>query len=354
MTSIIKKRGKKYGLSPGSLVLTEEPKDTKVKVQLIEFDADMLKIKDNASLDECVFSKEHPPVTWINITGIHDIQLVAKIGTHLKLHPLVLEDILSNVQRSKVDNYKDTLYIVMRQLDFNSESEQLKDSQISLILGKDFVISFLEAETDLFAPVVNRLKVKNSRLRTRGADYLCYALIDCIIDYYFITLANFDEVLDRVEEKLLDRPNPKTIKKILAVKRQILTLRRAIWPTREIISQLQRLESNLISKTTRFYLQDVYDHSIQAIETIESFRDISSSLIEVYVSSLSYKMNEIMKVLTIMATIFVPLTFIASIYGMNFNNIPELQWKYGYFYALFLMLAVGFGMLYYFRRKKWI
>lgn len=354
MTKILKKRIRKVGLSPGTLIYNGEKKIDSIKISLIDFDANQLIEKPEASLKECLISLEAPTITWINICGINDRLTIETLGGHFGLHPLLLEDIMCSGQQSKLDNYKDNIYFVLRQLVYNEQKQEAEDEQVSLILGKNYLISFLESPQNIFAPIRERLRNPKGRLRQRGADYLCYALIDCLVDNYFLILEKIDNKLEYLENEIFMEPSPDTLQKMHHIKREIILLRKAIWPIREVISNFRRMESPLIQDATKLYIQDVYDHTIQAIDTIESFRDVTSGMMDIYLSNLSQRMNEVMKVLTIVATIFVPLTFIASLYGMNFKNIPELNWEWGYYVALGMMVLIFLMMLIYFKRKKWI
>lgn len=355
MTSkIIKARARKAGLPPGILIAPSERKTDKIQVTVFDFNAEKLVEHQNASLQKCLQALQSSAVTWINICGIDDIQTIELIGRRFGLHPLLLEDIMSSGQRSKLDDYKDTLYIVVKMLTYNEEKQQVDDEQVSLVLGNNFLISFLESKNNIFSPIYDRLRPQNSRIRQKGADYLCYTLIDCLVDNYFLILEKVDGKMERLEEELIKLPTPKTLQKIQRTKREITLLRKSVWPMREVISNFRRIETPLIQDSTKLYIHDVYDHTIQAIDAIESFRDIAAGMLDIYLSNISQRMNEIMKVLTVITTIFVPLTFIASIYGMNFDNIPELHWQYGYYWVLSIMALVTLGMLFYFRRKDWI
>ena len=353
ISKAIKLRAKKAGLPPGTLISSEETRTDKIHVSVFDYDANQLIEKQDTTIHECLEFLDSEAVTWINICGIDDIQTIELVGRRFGLHPLLLEDIMSSGQRSKLDDYKDNIYIVVKMLNYN-ENQQVEDEQVSLVLGKNFLISFLESKTNVFAPIYERLRPANSRIRQRGADFLCYTLIDCLVDNYFLILEKIDGKLENLEEELIKSPSPKTLQKIQKAKREITLLRKSVWPMRELISNFRRIETPLIQDTTKLYIHDVYDHTIQAIDAIESFRDIASGMLDIYLSNISQRMNEIMKVLTVVSTIFVPLTFIASIYGMNFDNIPELHWHYGYYAVLALMAIVTMGMLYFFHRKGWI
>lgn len=355
MTSkMISTRVKKVGMAPGSLVSTNQGNPSKVHISVFDYDANTLIEKQDTTIQECLTCLDSKAKTWINVSGIDDIQTIETIGRRFGLHPLLLEDIVSSGQRSKLDDYKDTIYIVAKMLNYNNESQQVEDEQVSLVLGKNFLISFLESKNNVFAPIYERIRPDNSKIRQRGPDYLCYTLLDCLVDNYFLILEKVDGKLESLEDELIKSPAPKTLQKIQRAKREITLLRKSVWPMREVISNFRRIESPLIQDTTKLYVHDVYDHTIQAIDAIESFRDIASGMLDIYLSNISQRMNEIMKVLTVVSTIFVPLTFIASIYGMNFDHIPELHWKYGYPAVLTLMIIVTCVMLYYFKRKGWI
>ena len=355
MTSkLIKSRVKKVGLAPGELIPTNEKKPSKIALTLFDYDANKLVELQQASIQECLAYMATPGVTWINICGIDDTQTIEMVGRYFGLHPLLLEDITSRGQRSKLDDYKDTIYIVVKMLTYNNEKQETEDEQVSLVLGKNFVISFLESQNNIFAPVYERLRPSNSRIRQRDADFLCYTLIDCLVDNYFLTLEKVDQKLENLEEEVVKSPSPKTLQKIQHTRRELTLLRKSVWPMREVISNFRRIETPLIQESTKLYIHDVYDHTIQAIDTIESFRDIASGMLDIYQSNMTQRMNEIMKVLTVVSTLFVPLTFIASIYGMNFDHMPELHWEYGYYEVLGLMAALTVFMLYFFKRKGWL
>ena len=354
MSKMLKHKYKKIGTSPGTLIHIGNFTDTKITVSLTEYDGTHFTETTDINLKDCLIKKEDQRIRWINICGIHDISTVQWIGKFFGLHPLMLEDIVHSDQRAKLDDYKDSIYIVTRLLKYNSTKEEVEDEQISLILGKNYLITFVESATDIFAPIRDRLRTSNSNIRKKKADYLCYSLIDCIVDNYFLILECADQKLEDLEDELLLKPNPHTLLKIQQTKREIIVLRKTLWPVREVISRFNRIETQLIHPSTKLYMQDVYDHTIQAIDIIEGFRDISSGLLDIYMSNLSLSLNEIMKVLTIITTLFVPLTFIASIYGMNFDNIPELHYKWSYPLVLAFMTSIVAIMLLYFRRKKWL
>lgn len=349
------RRSKKTGLPPGSLVHVGEITHKEISISLIDYGPDYYFEKKNLTIEETIsFVKDTRTPTWVNISGIHDPHVIEAIGNRYGFHSLLLEDIMNAGQRSKIDDYKDYLFIVIRMLDYEYSTDTVKDQQVSFILGNNNLITFLEDHQDVFDKVRDRIRAGNTVLRNSGADYLCYTLIDTIVDHYFIILEAVDDKLSSLEEQLVRTPTPEIMRKIQHLKREVVLLRKAVWPMRELLSNMLRMQTSLIQKTTQVYLQDVYDHTIQVIDTIESFRDIASGMLDIYLSNMSYRMNEIMKVLTIVSTIFVPLTFIASLYGMNFTYMPELQWRWGYPLTLLIMVAVGLFMTAYFRKKKWI
>lgn len=265
----------------------------------------------------------------------------------------MLEDILHTEQRPKLEDFTNYIYIVLKMLSFRDHYE-IKEEQISIILGSNFVISFQEDVGDVFDPVRERIRTKKLQLKKRKADYLAYALIDAVVDNYFVILEKIGEKLEELEESLLYNPTRETLQQVYALKRKLITLRKSVWPLREVISNLQREDSALVHKSTHIYLKDVYDHSIHVIDTLETYRDIIGDMLDIYLSNISNKLNEVMKVLTMIATIFIPLTFIAGVYGMNFHFMPELKWRFGYPLIWTIMIIIGVGMIFYFRKKKWL
>jgi len=354
MPRLIKKRSEKAGLPPGTLVHIGERKAEKVKITIFDYDEAQFEEKQAKTIEECFPFKDKPTVTWINIDGIHQVDIIEKIGSHYGLHPLLLEDVLNTEQRPKIEDFEDYIFIVLKMLCYEEKECKIEAEQVSLILGSNFVISFQEREGDIFAPVRDRIRKAKGRIRKAGADYLAYVLLDTIIDNYFIILENIGENIEDTEQQLATDPAPETLQLIHTLKKEMIFLRKSIWPLREVVSGLERGESSLIHDYMSTYLRDVYDHTIQIIDTVESFRDMISGMLDIYLSSISNKMNEVMKVLTIFAAIFIPLTFVAGLYGMNFEFMPELRWHWGYFAALFVMAIIGASLLTYFRRKKWL
>jgi magnesium transporter len=289
------------------------------------------------------------------VDHIDDVKMVEGLGECYGLHPLVLEDIMNTDQRPKIEDYGEYAFIVLKMLHYQERSGQIEPEQISLILGQNFVFSFQEGKTgDVFGPIRDRIRNGKGRVRKMGADYLVYSLVDAVVDNYFVILEKLGERVEFLEEELVAQPTPRTLKEIHSLKREMIFLRKALWPLREVIGVLERGESPLIRESTRIYLRDVYDHTIQVIDTIETIRDMVSGMLDIYLSSISNRLNAVMKVLTIIATVFMPLTFLAGLYGMNFKHMPELEWPWGYPMVLMIMLAVASSMLIYFKKKKWL
>ena len=347
-------RAKKAGLPPGTLTYLGDKMGEKPVITFIDYDESRIQEKEAVSAEECFPFKETPTVTWINIDGVHDVELIEKLGNHFDLHPLIMEDIVNTQQRPKTEDSGSYIFVVLQMLQYDEKEKELNSEQVSLVLGANFVLSFQESSGDVFEPVRDRLKKNKGRIRKLGADYLTYALIDAIVDNYFIALEHLGEIIEDIEDTLVRTPTPETLQTIHNMKREAISLRKSIWPLREAISSLERSETPLIHKTTRVYLRDVYDHTIQVIDTVESFRDMVAGMLDIYLSSVSNRMNEIMKVLTIFAAIFIPLTFIAGIYGMNFTSMPELSWRWGYPSVLIFMALSAAVLLFYFKRKKWL
>jgi magnesium transporter len=350
---LVHKRRRTLGLPPGSLVFTGEDRVDTARITAVDFDADNLTEHTLETAEETFPFRDIPGISWINVDGVHDVEVIRKIGEHYGVHPLVLEDIVHTEQRPKVEEYEDHLYVVVRMLYYDEKERLLKSEQVSLIVGKQYVLSFQETPGDVFEPVRERLRVGKGRLRKRGADYLTYALLDVIIDHYFLVLEIISVQIEDLEAEVLDDPQHETQQGLSALRRELILLRKAVWPVRELISNLERLDSRLIRSETKPFLRDAYDHTVQVIDIVESLRDMIGVLRDSYQAILGNRMNEIMKVLTIIATIFIPLTFIAGIYGMNFDNMPELHARYGYPIALLVMLVIGLGLGLFFKRKDW-
>ncbi|HNY76891.1 MAG: magnesium/cobalt transporter CorA [Sedimentisphaerales bacterium] len=341
-------------MPPGTLVYTGEQQVESVRITVIDYDEQHVQEKQVASPEECLPFRQTPTVTWINVDGLHDVSVIEKLGKAFDLHPLLLEDILSTGQRPKFEDYEKNLFIVVKMLSFSEDSQAVETEQVSLIIGPNFVLSFQETVGDVFDYVRDRIRNAKGRIRKLGADFLAYSLVDAIVDGYFVILEKLGEKIENLEGELVREADQKTLQKIHSLKREMITLRRSIWPLRELIGSLQRSESALVAESTSLYLRDLYDHTVLIIDTIESFREMVSGMLDIYLSSLSNRTNAVMKVLTIIATLFIPLTFIAGVYGMNFEHMPELRWRYGYAAIWAVMIVVASIMLVYFRRRRWL
>jgi len=328
----------------------------KTRVKISYFDAKTLEETEVKEPEEIKKYLEKPGVTWINVVGLSDSKLIRKIGEILNLHPLALKDIFTRGQRPKLQNYGDYYLVVAR---IFHEEKTLYGEQISVIYGQNYVATFQEMEEDVFDPIREEIRQEKSILRKKGADYLLYRLLDATVEHTFPILENLGESLELLEDRIIAKPTRHSIREVHNFRRKLLLLRRAFWPMREVMDQLARAESGL-KKDTRPYFRDLYERTIQGIEMVETLRDITSEVLDIYLSNLSYRTNEVMKVLTVVATIFIPLTFITGVYGMNFNthispwNMPELNWYYGYPITITLMIVVAGGMLYYFKKKNWV
>ncbi len=310
-----------------------------------------------ATLEDIRRTRSEQPITWVNVSGRGDVELIRHIGDIFGLHPLAMEDLMNLHHRPKVEEYEDHVFLVSHLF---SPGPDIVTEQIALFLGKDFVLSFQETPGDCFGPLRERLRQGKGRLRTTKADYLFYALLDAIVDQFFPVLERYGESLEYIEEKVVTSPDSQQIATLHDMKRGLLTIRRAIWPHREMLNAIIRDENPMIADETRIYFRDIYDHTINLMDIVETYREIASGLVDVYISSVSAKLNEIMKVLTIIATIFMPLSFVASVYGMNFDrsaspwNMPELGWGFGYLMSLLLMASIAAGLLLFFRLKGWL
>jgi magnesium transporter len=354
MPRFIKKQLKKAGTSPGTLVHVGEQKVDETRITLIDYDEAHLEERVLDDIKEAFPLKDLPTVTWINIDGLHEIDTIEKVGQHFNLHPLILEDILNTGQRPKTEEFEDLIFVVLKMLNYNQNSGKIRSEQFSLILGSNFLITFQEIQGDVFNIVRERIRKPKTRIRKAGCDYLAYALIDAIVDHYFVILEALGDKIEDLETEILDDPTRDTLEIIHEMKREMIYLRKQIWPIREIINSLVKSESSLIQEQLHVYFRDVYDHTIQIIDTIESYRDILAGMQDIYLSTLSNKMNEVMKVLTIIATIFIPITFVAGIYGMNFKFMPELEWRWGYVMVWAIIVIAAGIMIGFFKKKQWL
>lgn len=354
MPKFFKKRSKKAGLPPGTLVHVGEEKNAPVEIAIIAYDEDRYREEVTADAADCLAFKGKPGVTWINVDGVHRLDVIEDMGKCFGLHPLVLEDIANTDHRPKAEDFGEYLFVVVKMLAYDEENDEIDTEQLSIILGADYVLSFQEKAGDVFDPVRNRIKNSKGRIRKAGADYLAYALLDAVVDNYFAILEKIGEQVGSLEEDLLQNPTPETLQHIHELKREMILLRKSVWPLREVVNALGRGDTPLIRETTGIFLKDIYDHTIQVIDAVETYRDVLSGMLDLYLSTVSNKMNEVMKVLTIIATIFIPLTFLAGIYGMNFRHMPELGWRWSYPAVWLVVVALALLMVLFFKRKKWL
>lgn len=355
MNSQSTKQKSKLGLSPGSLVFTGRKKMQTIDIALIQYSDDDVNLTKPASISEAIKLMEtYEGNSWINIDGLHDEQLIEHLCLHLGAHKLTIEDILNVNQRPKIEEHKDYIHLAAKMLTIESHTQNIRYEQVSFILKGNVLATFQEQSGDAFEYVRTRIAENKGLIRKKGTDYLLYALLDSIVDYYFVVLESIGEQLTDIETELLDNPDKNSLNKIHLQRKEMLNVRRSIYPLREVVTRLDKIEEPIFSSGLEIYIRDLYDHTLRVMETIESFRDTVSGLLDLYMNSVSNRMNEIMKVLTIIATIFIPLTFIAGIYGMNFEHMPELHWRYSYFVTWGGMILIFLGMLLYFRRKKWL
>src|SRR3990167_6543575 len=355
MFSEIRKRAKKAGHAPGSAFYTGERETIIPQITVVTYNDKDYQQTSGTCLEDCFTEQKLDVITWINIEGLHDAALIKQIGKQFGLHPLTIEDILYVDQRPKVEEFEGYLLVTLKVLLWQQQTATFAVKQLSLVLGKNFILSFQELDTTLFDAICERLQSSpNQRLRKRGADYLVYRLIDTVVDAYFLVLEALGETIEQVEKQIITAPNPHNARTIYRLKQQLLLLRKAIWPMREAINHLMHTEDKLITKYTRVYLRDVYDHAMQAIDALEISRDMISSMLDMYLSSLTNRMNEIIKTLTIISTIFIPITSIASIYGMNFAYMPGLHWSYGFACIMSIMGLIVIVMMLYFWKRKWV
>jgi magnesium transporter len=349
----------KRGMSPGSLIFTGEKKTDKVKITLIQYDSNKFESKEIINLEELEKIKESKAVNWINIAGLHDTAALQTIGEIFQIHLLVLEDILNVEHNPKFDDYDNHLFVITKMIDYNKEANALNIEHLSFILGENYLLTFQENEEDVFDVIRDRIKNGKGRIRNFAADYLMYRLIDAVVDNYYFVLENLDDKLEIMEDHLLENPDSFKVSSLHIIKKDILKIRRSVSPLLEIIHSFEREKGTLLKKSTYVFLRDLYDHSKQIIELTENYRELINGMVEIYLSSASQRMNEVIKLLTIISTIFIPLTFIVGIYGMNFNtkhplNMPELHWALGYPAVMLFMLLIAVGLIIFFKRKRWL
>ncbi|MCC6476426.1 magnesium/cobalt transporter CorA [bacterium] len=353
LSKLRRKHRKPAGLPPGTVVHTGERVSEQVVIRAMRFTEETCDEKTLANVADVQSFLTHPGVKWIDVAGLHDTRLIEAIGKSVSIHPLAVEDIANTHQRPKIEDYPEQLIVYLRDFE-RDESKGLLDDQVTLILGKDYVLTFCEREPSEFDVIRERIRNKQGQLRLRDADYLLYRLLDILVDQYFELLDTHADEVDRQQAFLLEGAVGKPLlQEIMNTHDELLLLRRSIAPLKDALSALERRDSHLISPATRIYFRDVHDHAQHAAEMLDTMRELGAMSIELYISRLSLRQNDVMRVLTVIATIFLPLTFLVGIWGMNFDNMPELHWKYGYFLALGLMAIVSLFMLFYFKRKRW-
>lgn len=353
------KRSDKTGMTPGAAIYIGEQLVENVTISVINYDRKQHSVTTVSSIEEAFVHDTTSGINWININGLHEVELLEKLAAHYQIHALALEDILNTQQRPKAEVFDDHIFVVIKMIEYNQQSREVEAEQISMIMGKNYVITFQETEGDIFGPLRQRIAAGKGRLRKMGADYLAYTILDVIVDHYFVVLEALGEELEELDEKAMTTSDEAIIQRLYFLKRELIYVRKSTWPVREIIGSIQRIEHVLIKKQTYPFLADLYDHTLQVIDTVETYRDMTSSIMDIYLTVISNRMNEVMKVLTIMATIFIPLSFLAGVFGMNFDtaspwNLPELGWRYGYIAFWVITLLTGGGLLYFFRRKGWL
>ena len=354
LLSFLPRRSQKSGLPPGTPIHIGEARTEEIRIVAFQYDDAGCRERELPRPEDCAQLGRSGERTWINVDGVHDVSVIQKLGELFGIHPLIQEDIANTGQRTKVESYDGSLFVILRMLCRDGRDKSIRSEQVSLFIRSGLVISFQEEQGDVFEPIRDRLRQGKGQVRRRGSDYLAYCLIDAVVDQYFLFLEDLEDRIQPLEEAVVDNPEPGTMHSIQGVKRELIFLRRTLWPLREMLARLEREASPLVQRETVPFLRDVHDHTIQVIEILESFQEIVSSLMDIYMTGISNRMNSIMKVLTIIATIFIPLTFIAGVYGMNFSFMPELQWRWGYPAVLGGMAAVFVGMLLWFRRRKWL
>lgn len=352
-TASQQKRSRKAGLPPGTPIHIGEKKTDRVGLRVIDYDEDDVQDRFVEDVHGHLIPPGKPGVRWVDLTGLHDMDAIKSLGDCFGLHPLVMEDIANTGQRPKVEDYGDYLYIVFKMLAYEAKSEVAAE-QVSLVLGKDFVISFREEEGDVFEPIRERIRTGKGLIRKQGSDFLVYSLLDIVVDNYFSVTEGLGDEIETISEKVLANPGPAIMADMHHLRREMMFLHRAVWPLREVVSGLSKKDSNLVRDATGIYLRDLYDHTVQVMDAVEIFREMMSDLVDIYLSGVSNRLNAVMKVLTVIATIFIPLTFLAGVYGMNFKYFPEIGWRWGYLFFWVVCVLVSAVMLIFFKRKKWL
>jgi magnesium transporter len=344
----------KVGLPPGTVVHTGIDRTEKVTISIMEFAGDQMREYIADSIDDCSPPIDSKVTKWVHVNGVHDVDLVKEVCEFYKLHPIVIEDIPSVNQRPKIETMPMSVYIVLREYAFQQKNDKLQSEQVSIILGKNFVLSFQESSDDIFDSIRTRARRTGARIRASGPDYLCYSLLDLLVDKYFVVLERIGDLIEDLEDELIERATSDMLNRIYRIKRDLLSFRRHIWPLREVVLKLQRDTPSLVEEETLVFLRDLYDHVIRVTDHVETYRESITGMLDIYLSSVSNKMNEVMKVLTVVSAIFIPLTLMASVYGMNFSWMPELNFIYGYPIFLIAMFALTTILVLYFRRRNWI
>ena len=353
MGRFVHRIAQKPGSAPGLLIHSGPQKVEKVRLRLFEYDAERLSEKTLVNIGEAFPTRDNPPVGWLNVDGLHDTEVLGGLRDHFGIHLLAMEDVVTLGHRAKMEEYEGYILLVLPMLSFDEETLTVQTEQLSLIMGPNWVLTFQERFGDVFEPVRERLRAAHGRIRHRGADYLAYALMDAVVDRYFGILEKLGDVAEDLDAIVMEDPAPEILHRINHLKKELLLLRRSIWPLREALSAFARTESELVTESTQVFARDVYDHAVQVIDTVETLRDLTGGMTDLYLSSMGHRTNEVMKVLTIMASIFIPLTFMAGVYGMNFEFMPELHVPWAYPVLWTLMLSVAGGMVWFFKRKRW-
>jgi len=343
----------KIGLPPGTLQYVGNIPENKVRVSVIDYLSDNFQEVEVGKIADVFQFKDSKTASWINIDGLHDVEMIAELGEYFGIHNLILEDILNTNHRPKLEDYEDFLFLTLKMLNVD-EQQIVQTEQVSLILGKNWLITFQEQQGDLFDKIRLRLRDHQSKIRKKGIDYLFYALIDIIVDNYFIVTENFKDQIEEIEDKVIATLDKRNLVEVQEMRNQLISFRKALVPLREALIELKGGSFSTINKKTAPYLSDVYEHTLFLFETTSYLQENLNNILELYHSGISNKTNQIMQVLTIISTIFIPLTFIVGVYGMNFESIPEIHWKYGYVYVWILMIGIILGMLKYFKNKKWL
>jgi magnesium transporter len=353
--SHVSRPSQKIALPPGTLVHLGRKLAAEVRIEVLHCvgggELERRAIDDVEQLGD--FAKGDG-LTWIDVNGIHDVTLIGRIGEIFGLHPLLLEDVVSTHQRPKFEAHGESLFFVLKMMLQGSDPDEVEMEQVSVVIGKGLVITFQERERDTFDPVRRRLADPTTKVRHRGADFLAYTLIDTIVDGYFAVLERTGDRIEMLEDQLIERYDPHTLHEVYQVKRRLVELRRVVWPLRDALGVFARGDSPLIKAGTLPYLRDVQDHALRVIDTIETFRDMTATLVEMYMSGSSHRLNEVIRILTVISTIFIPLTFIVGVYGMNFDHLPELHWWWAYPVLWIIMLMIAGGMVAFFRRRDWL